>query len=65
VRSAPAKPSACLDPLTARLFCGQYTPAGLFLPCHQGTGCGLFDEASDGLRLRHIHSVAAFDLGNS
>ena len=58
----PRKPSAWSNPLSARLFCGQYTPSGLFLPCHQGTRCGLFDEMSDGLRLRHIHGVAAFDL---
>ena len=50
-------------PLSARLLCGQqYTPSGLFLPCQQGTLCGLFDELSDGPRLRHINGVAAFDL---
>ena len=46
------------------LFCGsQCTRRGLlFLHCLQGTCCGLFDEMSDGLRLRNIHGVAAFDL---
>ena len=56
----PRKPSAWS--LSAGLFCDQYTPSGLFLPCHQGARCGHFDEMSDGLRLRHIHGVAAFDL---
>jgi hypothetical protein len=60
VRSAPPGiPPPGRVPLSARLLCG---PSGLFLPCHQGTHCGLFDEMSDGLRLRHIHGVAAFDL---
>jgi hypothetical protein len=43
-------------------FAANTPPSGLFLSRHQGTRCGLFDEMSDGLRLRHIHGVAAFDL---
>jgi hypothetical protein len=40
----------------ASLFCGgQGTGCG-FSACRQG---GLFDEISNGLRLRHIHGVAA------
>src|SRR6266436_5059975 len=56
---APRSPPPGRIPPSARLFCDQYTPSGLFLPCHQGTRCGLFDEMSDGLRLRHIQGVAA------
>src|SRR5260370_6144404 len=60
VRLAPRKPSAWSSPaIRSRLFCVQYTRP---LRCYQGTRCGLFDEMSDGLRLRHIHGVAAFDL---
>ena len=60
VRSAPLeKPPPARIPLSARLFCDQYTRP---LRCYRGTRCGLFDEMSDGLRLRHIHGVAAFDL---
>ena len=59
---APGSPPPGRIPLSAWLFCGQYTTSGLFLPCQQGTRCGLFDEMSDGHRLRHIHGVAAFDL---
>ena len=34
------------------------------LRCGQSTCCGLFDEMSDGLRMGHVHGVAAFDLDN-
>ena len=43
-------------------FCGLCRRCGLCLSCRQGAGCGLFDKMSDGLWLRHIHSVAAFLL---
>ena len=43
----------------ARLFCGGQGTGCRFSACRQG---GLFDEISNGLRLRHIHGVAAFDL---
>jgi len=59
----PPKASSCSNPLSASLLCGcQCTHCGSFLPSRQGTCCGLFDEMSDGLRLRHIHGVAAFYL---
>jgi hypothetical protein len=34
------------------------------LRCRQGIRCGMFDEMSDGLRMRHVHGVTAFDLDN-
>src|SRR6266849_3472982 len=64
VRSAPQEALRLVESRAIRsgLFWGQYTRSGLFMPSCQGTRCGLFDEMSDGLRLRHIHGVAAFDL---
>jgi len=64
VRSAPPEALRLVESraIRSRLFWGQYTRSGLFMPCCQGTSCGLFDEMSDGLRLGHIHGVAAFDL---
>lgn len=49
VRSAPGSPRVSESAIR-------------LLFCDQGTCCGLFDEMSDGPRLRHIHSVAAFDF---
>ena len=64
-RAAPGSLLLVESPLSASLFCGgQCTRCGLFFPCHQRTLCGLFDKKGDGLWLRHIDGVAAFDLHN-
>ena len=60
MRWATPKPQSGPIPLSASssLCGGQGTRCG-FSACRQG---GLFDEISNGLRLPHIHGVAAFDL---
>lgn len=66
--ASPVRPSSPRSPRLVEscdcrsLLCGQYTRSGLFLYRRRGACCGLFDQMSDGLRLRHVHGVAAFDL---
>ena len=63
MRSAPPEALRLVEsPYPLGYFAANTPRPVFFLPCHQGTRCGLFDEMSDGLRLRHIHGVAAFDL---
>jgi hypothetical protein len=65
VRPAPPEASSWLNPGSLSLFCGSQCARGrFFFPFRQCTRGGLFDEKSDGLRLRHINGVAAFDLDN-
>ncbi len=48
---------------TQSLICGSIRC--VFFRCHQGTGCGLLDEMSDGLSMGQEHGVTALDLDHS
>ena len=62
VPDVPTKP-----PPARMTFSPSFTVRTIYLlrfslRCSHGAGCGLFDETSDRLRMRHVHGMAAFDL---